>query len=371
MRLAFVLFHWFPFGGLQQDLVKIVLACKDKSDITVYCMSWEGERIAGVNLVVVPVSGLFKTTQQQQFVKFIQAHVSGHFDKVLGFNRMPGLDYYFAADTCFAEKAYNERGWWYRQTPRALQFLSFEKSVFGAASTTQIMLLSPAQRDAYIRHYQTAAERMILLTPGISREHMATANSALLRANLREEFGIAENDFLVLQVGSSFLTKGVDRSLQALAALPDGVKRRTHYFLVGHDDAASWLGIAAKQGVHQIRMFAGRDDIPRFMQGADVLLHPSRHESAGMVLLEAIVAGLPVVTTANCGYAFHVVHADAGIVCAEPFNQHRLNTALSDMLQTDRTSWQHNGIRYGKQHNLYAMPQAVASILLGERTFKA
>jgi UDP-glucose:(heptosyl)LPS alpha-1,3-glucosyltransferase len=102
------------------------------------------------------------------------------------------------------------------------------------------------------------------------------------------------------------------------------------------------------------------------MQGADILLHPSVHESAGMVLLEAIVAGLPVLTTANCGYAFHVERAEAGIVCPEPFEQSRLNAALVYMLEGDRSAWTLHGIQYGQQHNLYSMPEAAAAILLGE-----
>src|SRR5690606_7773053 len=112
-----------------------------------------------------------------------------------------------------------------------------------------------------------------------------------------------------------------------------------------------------------VNIVAAVGDIPRFMQGADVLLHPSVAESAGMVLLEAIVAGLPVLTTASCGYAFHVEQAQAGLVCPEPFSQSVLNRALVSMLQSERSTWRANGIRYGQQHNLYDMPQTVARLI--------
>jgi UDP-glucose:(heptosyl)LPS alpha-1,3-glucosyltransferase len=366
MRLAFVLNNWFPYGGLQRDLVKIVNACQDRADITIYCMTWEGEGLPDVQTVIVPVRSLSRTTQRQQFADFILGNVAGKFDKVVGLNRMPGLDYYFAADTCFAEKSYNERGWWYRQTPRAKQYLAFEAAVFGPDSQTRIMLLSPSQREEYTRHYHTPAERLYDLPPGIGREHMATADAPQIRAEFRKEFGITSEQLLVLQVGSSFATKGVSRSLQALAALPAALKSRTQYFLVGHDNPSPWLREAEALGVKNIQVFAGRNDIPRWMQGADLLLHPSVHESAGMVLLEAIVAGLPVLTTANCGYAFHVERAEAGVVCPEPFEQDRLNTELVRMLESERSSWKRSGIRYGQEHNLYSMPEAVANILLNE-----
>jgi len=108
--------------------------------------------------------------------------------------------------------------------------------------------------------------------------------------------------------------------------------------------------------------------VPRCMQGADILLHPSLHESAGMVILEAVVAGLPVLTTASCGYARRVIEAGAGLVCDEPFNQQQLNAMLVTMLTGERASWRQHGIHYGQSHNLYDMPAVIADIVLNRRT---
>ena len=65
----------------------------------------------------------------------------------------------------------------------------------------------------------------------------------------------------------------------------------------------------------------GSSQVPELLLAADLLIHPSLKESAGMVILEAIVAGLPVLTTSSCGYAFHVEQAQAGVVCPMPFQQ--------------------------------------------------
>jgi len=368
MRLAFVLFSWFPHGGLQQDLVKIVRACQERgaAAISIFCMEWSGERLAGVETVVVPVQGWTATAQRAQFARYVTANVSGHFDRVIGFNRMPGLDYYYAADLCFAAKAHGERGLWYRLMPRARQYLAFEQAVFAPEARTTALLLSPLQRAQYKQYYGTTDARLVDLPPGIKREHRAGPDALELRQAFRAEHQIADDELVVLQVGSSFRTKGVPRSLIALATLPPELKKRVRYFLVGRDDPGPWLKRAAAVGLEkQVQINGALGGIPRFMQGADLLLHPSIAESAGMVLLEAVVAGLPVLTTASCGYAFHVEQAQAGLVCPEPFNQQMLNLALVSMLQADRSAWRANGIRYGQQHNLYDMPQVVAGLILG------
>jgi UDP-glucose:(heptosyl)LPS alpha-1,3-glucosyltransferase len=371
MRLAFVLFSWFPHGGLQQDLVKVVRACQERgvTDISIFCMEWNGERLPDASTTVVPVAGWTATARRAAFARFIAENVSGKFDKVVGFNRMPGLDYYYAADLCFAAKARGQRGMWYRLLPRTRQYLAFEQAVFGADTTTIALLLSPLQRAQYKQHYATPDVRLVDLPPGIKREHRAGPDAFELRQAFRAEHGIGADELVVLQVGSSFRTKGVARSLLALAALPPALKQRVRYFLVGRDDPAPWLKRAAAVGLEkQVCIVGALGGIPRFMQGADMLLHPSIGESAGMVLLEAVVAGLPVLTTASCGYAFHVEQAQAGLVCPEPFSQEVLNLALVSMLQADRSAWRANGIRYGQQNNLYDMPQAVARLLIeGER----
>ena len=111
-----------------------------------------------------------------------------------------------------------------------------------------------------------------------------------IRAEFRAEFGLAEDDLLLVQIGSGFKTKGVDRSLKALAALPSRLKKRTRLFVIGQDDPKVFQLQSAALGLgDQVQFFKGRNDIPRFLLGADLLIHPAYNEAAGMVLVEAVV----------------------------------------------------------------------------------
>ncbi|HWK53537.1 MAG TPA: glycosyltransferase family 4 protein [Hyphomicrobiales bacterium] len=366
MRLAFALFNWFPYGGMQRDLVKVVQACRGRAEIGIYCLRWDGPHLEGIHTVEVPCRAFTATGRRAAFERFVATELRQRYDTIIGFNRMAGLDVYFGADNCFAWRALHQRGWWYRQTPRVRHYLRQEAAVFGPQSSTRILLLSALQRRQYEAVYHTPASRLIDLRPGISREHRAGADAPMQRARIRQSLGLGEQDLLVLQVGSSFNTKGVDRSLLALASLPAPLRARVHYLLLGQDQPAPWLRHAQQLGLNQVRIEPGRPDIPDCMQGADLLLHPSRHESAGLVILEAVVAGLPVLTTASCGYAEHVLAAGAGLVCDEPFVQTQLNDHLQTMLQADSTAWRANGIAYGQTQDLYDMPQQVATLLLDE-----
>ena len=61
----------------------------------------------------------------------------------------------------------------------------------------------------------------------------------------------------------------------------------------------------------------------------------ARQENTGTVLLEALVAGLPLLVTEVCGYAHHVLDAECGLVSPEPFDQQTFNGQLAQMLGDD------------------------------------
>lgn len=367
MKVALVLFDWFAHGGLQRDCRRIGESLLAKgAAVDVLCMSWEGDIPPGMQRIQAPKVSSNKVTARKAFAGFVeQQRVVQNYDVVVGFNRLPGLDYYFAADTCFAWKATRERNLFYRWAPRSRQYLAFEQAVFGPGSKTVVFMLSPMQKAEYLACYPQCESRLLDVPPGIARDRMAPDDAAAVRAQWRREFGLSVSDLVVLQVGTGYPVKGVDRSLSAIAALPETLRSRVQFFLLGSDPRGRYAAEAARLGIAgQLHILAGRDDLPRFYQGADLLLQPSQKESAGMVLLEAIVAGLPVLTTATCGYAFHVEQAQAGVVLPEPFRQQAMNEVVANMLAADKSAWRENGIAYGRHGDFYSMPDHVAQIIL-------
>jgi UDP-glucose:(heptosyl)LPS alpha-1,3-glucosyltransferase len=287
-------------------------------------------------------------------------------DAVVGFNKMPGLDFYYAADPCFKEKLETQKSWLTRGGARNRMFLAFETAVFAPVSPTRILMISPQQLKVFTRHYRTPRERIHLLPPGISKDRMAPPDAAEQRAAFRQEFRLGPQDRLILTVGSGFKVKGLDRALQALAALPEELRLRTRLFAIGQDNPAPFVSLAKRLGVEErLTILSGRDDIPRFLLGADLMVHPAYYENTGTVLLEAVIAGLPVLTTDTCGYAFHVERAEAGRVVHSPFDQRQLNRDLAAMLSSrDWPRWSANGIAYGRTEDLYSMPNLAARIIV-------
>ncbi|MDZ7597169.1 MAG: glycosyltransferase [Desulfobacterales bacterium] len=231
-------------------------------------------------------------------------------------------------------------------------------------------MISPLQLQLFQKYYRTPDDRFHLLPPGIDLDRRAPANSAEIRHSVRSEMSIGEKEWVVLQVGSSFKTKGVDRTLKAFAALGELLLAGSRLVVIGRDNSRPFLRLARRLGIaHRVVILPGRDDVPRFLLAADILIHPAYTENTGTVLLEAVAAGLPVLTTDVCGYADYITAADAGRVLAKPFSQPDLNAALAAMLtDTDaRARWSANALAFADRADIYSMPERAADVIAQEK----
>lgn len=367
MKLAFCLYRYFPYGGLQRDFLRIAKECVRRGhSVDVFTMRWEGDKDPDLNITVLPVNGWQNHTRAQHFVSKLESlFQKTQYDLIIGFNKMPGLDLYYAADTCYQAKANKKHGLLYRLTPRYRHLVNYEAAVFNKKANTRIFLISQQQQAEFISFYQTQPERFYLLPPGIAKDRIAPSNAADLRTQTRDELGIKKNEYVLLMVGSGFKTKGLDRALIGLANLPSEVKAHCRLFVVGKDHSQPFLKQAHKLGIaSQVSFLGGRDDVPRLLLAADLLLHPAYNENTGTVLLEAIISGLPVLTTDVCGYANYIKQANAGIVLPSPFQQKQFNLTLKTMLlSSDRSVWHANGLAFANSADIYSMPERATTII--------
>ncbi len=367
MKLAFCLLKYFPFGGLERDFLRISLECQKKGfEIIVYTISWEGEIPEGFEIRYVPKKGLTNHKRVKLFSDWVKNDLQNNFvDLVIGFNRLENLDIYYAADYCYEAKMQKQRSFLSKFTNRYKIYSSFEDAVFSANSATEILMIAEKQIEIFQKYYNTPSKRFHLLPPGISKDRKRNSNYEKIRCEFRKEFDIKDDEFLILQVGSGFVTKGVKRSILSISNLNEDIKKKTKFFIVGSDKSNSLQKLVNSLGLEkQIIFLGGRSDVPRFLCGADLMLHPAINENTGTTLLEAVAAGLPVVCTETCGYAFHIEKAKAGIVISEPFKQEKLNQELEAILDKESLlTHSKNCLDYANTADIYSMPIKAAELI--------
>ncbi|MBE9049035.1 glycosyltransferase family 4 protein [Nostocales cyanobacterium LEGE 11386] len=147
----------------------------------------------------------------------------------------------------------------------------------------------------------------------------------------RQKWQLPENVPLALFAGDIRLTrKNLDTVLQALVQVPD-----LHLAVAGNTEGSPYVQLAASLGLHERVHFLGlRSDVPELMKAVDFLVFPSRYEPFGLVVIEAMAAGLPVITAISTGAA-DLVTPESGIVLPDSDDTEALTQALQ-LLASDR-----------------------------------
>ena len=367
MKLAFVLFKYFPYGGLERDFLRIAKECQSRGhDINVYSFIWEGEIPDGFNVTMIAVKGISNHQRIRDFSEQLSnLLLKEKFDLVIGFNKMQDLDLYYAADPCYEAKVREQHGKLYRLGNRYKVYQSMEESVFAVDKNVELLFISDIQMENFKKIYHTPAERFHSLPPGVDRSRIRPDNADDIRTRVRKTLDLKEDDKLLLMIGTGYKRKGVDRAMQALASLPEPLRSKTFLLVAGEDKLKKYKALARKLGIEkQIHLPGARDDVPELLLASDLFMHPARHENTGTVLLEAIAAGIPQLISGVCGYAFHIERAKAGTVLSEPFQQSEFNQQLLAMINSEQwQQWQDNALHYMRNSDIFSMPDKVSDII--------
>ena len=162
-------------------------------------------------------------------------------------------------------------------------------------------VLAPTEREKenLMQHYAVPSEQIGIVPCGVNLDHFYPMD----KKTARRQLGFKPDESIVLYVGRFDPLKGIDRLLSAVSHLDH--HQRLRVVIIGGDgpQAPEFLELqklSRKLGIQNIVLFAGRIDqenLPPYYSAADVLVVPSYYESFGLVGLESLACGTPVVTT--------------------------------------------------------------------------
>lgn len=363
MKLAFALFKYFPFGGVTRDLESLLgQALARGHDVSLYVLRWEGPQLSIPGLKIHRLNttpGFFRHQSYERFGSQVRRHC-GADTMLFGLNKMSDLDVYYAADGCLHQK-YPPQSWGRYLNPRTRALLRLERTVFSETGPRLIFMLSKSQQEIYARYYKKCLPRLRVLPPGIRQDCNMPTDVRPFRNRIREELGLKMTDRILLMVGSGFKTKGVDRAIRILGHLSPDQQAQTHLVVLGQDKPDQFIKLSKKMGlIERVHFLGGRADVPDFLFGADILLHPAYHENAGMVILEALIAGLPVGVTRQSGYASFVeryASEGAGFVWDEPLNEKQCAVSIQEHLSAplDLWPWRGSAEAFAARENLHGL----------------
>jgi len=210
-----------------------------------------------------------------------------------------------------------------------------ERKMFEKGGCRKVMPVSTLAAEKLCEVYPWLRSKVEVIAPGVDLARFGQEKPEW-RAAIRQEFGIGNDDFLVLFVGMNFELKGLESLMRAVALAQHRLPgRRFSLLVVGRGDAAKFQGLAHELGIGARVFFAGvRRDMERVYQAGDVFCLLSQFDTFGMVVGEALAAGLPVVVSERVG-AKDLVHCDANGYVVAGVNVDEIASALVRLADRD------------------------------------
>ena len=203
-----------------------------------------------------------------------------------------------------------------------------------------IIVPTEKERDYLTRFYETPRDKVRVIPCGVNLERFKPVDKIIAR----RELGLRLEDRVVLYVGRHAPVKGIDRLIEAFSHLTHHPHVRL--VMVGGDEESSPMfqqlrSRATALNIQKNIVFTGRVEqkaLPLYYSAADVLAVPSYYESFGLVALESLACGTPVVTTPVGDMPNIIKDGITGYVAVDPAPK-----SFAECIETVLTKQQTNG----------------------------
>jgi UDP-glucose:(heptosyl)LPS alpha-1,3-glucosyltransferase len=342
MRIALVHKRYDRLGGAEGDCYELSrrLAARGH-DVRVVAGECRVDVPSGVRVHRVPVVRAGQIAKLLSFaLRAPRVWRALDADAVIGFGRTVGHDLFRASGGChrrFLERRVAEEGGaarlrWVRPYQRAL--LAIERRQYAPGGYRAILTVSAHTRDEILATYpRVPPGDVAVVRYGVDVERFHPGRRAEDGAAVRRELGIPSEQPVVLCVGTGFRRKGVDHLLALWAEEPPA---GAALIVAGNDQQLAAYRRRAR-GLRGPVVFTGpRADVERLYAAADAFTLPSMFDAFGMVVLEALASGLPVVAARDIGAAEVLTGPLGELLVDEPSDHAALQARLLRALDPGR-----------------------------------
>lgn len=192
-----------------------------------------------------------------------------------------------------------------------------------------LIAATPAEESQLIELYNADPQKIRILPPGVDLERFQPIDKKVAKKRV----GIPCGNTNILFAGRIEPLKGIDTMLRAMALIqerhPEALKSCCMAIIGGDpwaedldDEMARLQQLREELDIHDLVTFLGAKDqeiLPNYYAAAEMVIMPSHYESFGMVALEAMAMGTPVIASEvgglahlvqNCVTGFHVPSRD-------------------------------------------------------------
>jgi UDP-glucose:(heptosyl)LPS alpha-1,3-glucosyltransferase len=221
--------------------------------------------------------------------------------------------------------------------PRHRILLAMESQYFRRSHPRQILCTSNREVEDLHSLYGVDPALTTVVPNPFDPERFNLERRHRDRAEARFELGIEEGELAMMLVANELHRKGLGQALEALALVGD---ERLTLHVVGKAALGPYQPVIHRLGLgDRVRYHGPSTDVGWQLAAADLMVLPTQYEPFGLVIIEALASGVPVVTTRLAGASEAVRHGQTGLILEDPYNVEELAGLLAVAEQADLEAW--------------------------------
>lgn len=302
MKIALVHMRHAHTGGTERYLNLLALEMAEHGhSVTIICRSHEELEHPNIRFVTLRPLSIGKSQRMWRFAKAVERHIrSVDYDLVYGLGKTWTHDIIRIGGG--SHKRYLENMPEHKLRKKDRVSLALEARAFQPGNYQLVIANSQMCADEIAEDFDVPVDKIVMIHNSVSLERFQREALQDEAIALRRSFEIAEETLLYLFLGTGYERKGLEPLLQAFS-LADFGARDARLLVVGYDSHLE----AYKQRTRELEIegkvvFAGgRRDAEVCYAAADVYVLPTHYDPFANTTLEALAAGLPVITTKTNG----------------------------------------------------------------------
>lgn len=249
-------------------------------------------------------------------------------DLLFSLERVPGCDIFRAGDGVHAawlehrkKRESSWRSWLSARRPSHRETIMMERELFAPKTSTLVIANSAMVAQEIREYFEFPQEQLYIIPNGVPLIPPLTSEE---RRGARELFGISEKELMLLFVGSGWKRKGVDIAIQAVQqsrSLDKELHSSIHLWVAGR-------GSMRGKKLPAIHLLGPVKNIKLLYHAADLFILPTVYDPFSNASLEALMAGLPVITTTANGCSEVIEEGVHGSIIQDPNNVEAFASAI-------------------------------------------
>ncbi|MEJ2656119.1 MAG: glycosyltransferase family 4 protein [Desulfobacterales bacterium] len=366
IRVAVIIPKYGLVGGAETYVFELCerLALRGEFQIHVLANKWRKGK-APITFHKIPIISFPRFLQPLSFAYFAKKHIHlSDYSLVHSHDRIFGMDLLTFHGIPHETWIRNIRRRHLTLFDRATAWV--EQKGFKNQRLKIVMPVSGLVQEEVVKRYGFLKDKILMNPPGVDLERFSILDPLKCRQEILLQYGWSQKDIIVLFVSMNFKLKRLDLVLKSMAFVAGKERENSNLKLlvVGKGDEKRFKKLARDMGISKQVIFAGvTREVEKYYMAADIFAMPSSFDTFGLVVLEAMAAGLPVIISKSVGARDLVKEGLNGFILSEEPSVSEMGTSLSLLLDSGKRKLMgENGRRVARLHTWDKTADRVADL---------